>query len=196
MNEGFVGTMYAFTDDSRVLNDPEDFVFYKPTWDYQTYYYDTDFEYLYEGDLIIDTDVDNSYLMFMGSDSLITKIDTSVNNDRVLLLIKDSYGNAEVPFFTGSFEHIFVVDMRYFDRNLVNFIKEMGVTDVLFSMCSYSVVGVNAEELPVMLVQDADSQIVDEGPTSSVGLPKTAPLLSFSSAAEENEEEYTDEETT
>lgn len=196
VNEGFVGTMYAFTDDSRVLNDPEDFVFYKPTWDYQTYYYDTDFEYLYEGDLIIDTDVDNSYLMFMGSDALITKIDTSVNNDRVLLLIKDSYGNAEVPFFTASFEHIFVVDMRYFDRNLVNFIKEMGVTDVLFSMCSYSVVGVNAEGLPGMLVQDADSQIVDEGPTSSVGLPKTAPLLSFSSATEENEEEYTDEETT
>lgn len=189
VNEGYVGTMYAFTEDSRILNDPEDFVYYKPTWDYQTYYYDTDFDYMYEGDLFIDTDVDNSYLMFMGSDALVTKIDTSVNNDRVLLLVKDSYGNAEVPFYTASFEHIFVVDMRYFNRNLVNFIKEMGVTDVLFSMCSYSVVGVNAEELPVMLVQDADSAIVDNGPTSSVGLPKADVLLSFSTATEETAEE-------
>ena len=189
VNEGYVGTMYAFTEDSRILNDPEDFVYYKPTWDYQTYYYDTDFEYLYEGDLFIDTDVDNSYLMFMGSDALITKIDTDVNNDRVLLLVKDSYGNAEVPFFTGSFEHIFVVDMRYFDRNLVNFIKEMGVTDVLFSMCSYSVVGLNAEGLPGLLTQDADSQIVDEGPTSSIGLPKADVLLSFTTADQETGEE-------
>ena len=189
VNEGYVGTMYAFTEDSRILNDPEDFVYYKPTWDYQTYYYDTDFEYLYEGDLFVDTDVDNSYLMFMGSDALITKIDTDVNNDRVLLLVKDSYGNAEVPFFTGSFEHIFVVDMRYFDRNLVNFIKEMGVTDVLFSMCSYSVVGLNAEGLPGLLTQDADSQIVDEGPTSSIGLPKADVLLSFTTADQETGEE-------
>ena len=189
VNEGYVGTMYAFTEDSRILNDPEDFVYYKPTWDYQTYYYDTDFEYLYEGDLFIDTDVDNSYLMFMGSDALITKIDTGVNNDRVLLLVKDSYGNAEVPFYTSSFEHIFVVDMRYFDRNLVNFIQEMGVTDVLFSMCSYSVVGVNAEGLPGLLTQDADSQIVDEGPTSSVGLPKAEILLSFTTVSEDSEDE-------
>lgn len=173
VNEGFVGTMYAFTDDSRVLNDPEDFVYYKPVWDYQSYFYDSSFEYLYEGDLILDVDVDNSYLMFIGSDGLVTKIDTGVDNDRILLLVKDSYGNAEVPFFTASFEHIFVVDMRYFSRNLVNFIKEMGVTDVLFSMCSYSVVGVNAEELPVMLVQDADSEIVDEGPTSTIDVPAT-----------------------
>lgn len=194
VNEGFVGTMYAFTDDSRVLNDPEDFVFYKPTWDYQTYYYDSYFDYLYEGDLIIDTDVDNSYLMFMGSDTLVTKIDTSVNNNRVLLLVKDSYGNAEVPFLTSSFEHIFVVDMRYFDRNLVNFIKEMGVTDVLFSMCSYSVVGVNAEELPWMLIQDAESQIVDNGPTSSVGLPKTTPLAPLGATQDEEEDDQTDAE--
>lgn len=190
VNEGYVGTMYAFTGDSRILNDPEDFVYYKPTWDYQTYYYDTYFNYMYESDLFVDVDVDNSYLMFMGSDALITKIDTNVKNDRVLLLFKDSYGNAEVPFFTSSFEHIFVVDMRYFNRNLVNFIEEMGVTDVLFSMCSYSVVGVNAESMPWMLEQDPDSEIVDGGPTSTIDVPVN--LLETQNG---EEEETADSET-
>ena len=200
INQGYVGTMYAFTEDSRVLNDPEDFVYYLPNWDYDTYYYDTDFEYMYEGDLFVDVDVSNSYLMFMGSDSMITKIDTGVDNDRVLLLIKDSYGNAEVPFYTASFEHIFVVDMRYFDRNLVSFIKEMGVTDVLFSMCAYSVVGINAENLPVMLEQDADSKIVDEGPTSTlVDVPKnlldTDDALKFGLEQRPDEEDADEEDT-
>lgn len=195
VNEGYVGTMYAFTDDSRILNDPEDFIYYKPTWDYETYYYDTDFDYLYQGDLFVDVDVDNSYLMFMGADSLVTKIDTSVDNDRILLLIKDSYGNAEVPFYTSSFEHIFVVDMRYFNRNLVNFIKEMGVTDVLFSMCAYSVVGVNAEELPGLLTQDVDGEIIDGGPTSTlVDVPKN--LLNTDKAQKFGiEEDLSDQET-
>ena len=143
----------------------------------------------------MDVDVANSYLMFMGADSLVTKIDTSVDNDRILLLIKDSYGNAEVPFYTSSFEHILVVDMRYFNRNLVNFIKEMGVTDVLFSMCAYSVVGVNAEELPGLLTQDADGEIIDGGPTSTlVDVPKN--LLNTDKAQEFGiEENLSDQET-
>lgn len=195
VNEGYVGTMYAFTEDSRILNDPEDFIYYKPTWDYETYYYDTYFNYQYEDELFVDVDVDNSYLMFMGSDALITKIDTRVNNDRTLLLIKDSYGNAEVPFYTSSFEHIIVVDMRYFNRNLVNFIEEMGVTDVLFSMCSYSVVGVNAESLPWLLVQDPDTQIVDDGPTSTVSdMPKNLPDTGMTQNAD-TEENTSENET-
>ena len=170
-NEGFVGTMYAFSGDSRIHDDPEDFVFYRPTATYQTYFYDTAFNFLRTGDLIIDTDSSNSYLMFMGGDDYTVKINTNVKNGRKLLLIKDSYGNAEVPFYTSSFEQIFVMDVRYFERNLVNFINDMGITDVLFSMCSYSVVGTNADYLPDLLTQDADSSIVDEQTSSQISNP-------------------------
>ena len=37
--------------------------------------------------------------------------------------------------------------MRYFQRNLVNFVNEMGITDLLFTCCSYSAVGPNADNL-------------------------------------------------
>lgn len=162
VNSGYVGTMYAYSQDSRILNDPEDFTYYVPQCDYTTYYYDSSFNYQYEYDLIIDVDVASSYLMFMGSDTFIVKIDTAVKNGRTLLLVKDSYGNAMVPFFTGSYEQIFVVDMRYFNLNLADFINQMGVTDVLFSMCAYSVVGTNADGLSTLIAQNPGQEIIDE----------------------------------
>ncbi len=164
VNEGYVGTMYAFSEDSRILNDPEDFVYYVPKAEYSAHFYDSSFNYQYTDDLFREVDTASSYLMFLGSDEYVVKVDTEVKNNRRLLVIKDSYGNAEIPFLTGSFEQVFVADMRYFERNLPNFIKSMGITDVLFSMCSYSVVGGNADNLMNLITQDAGSTIVDEQP--------------------------------
>ena len=167
-NEGYVGTMYAYSQDSRILNDPEDFTYYVPNCEYSTYYYTTSFEYQNQDDLILDVSTSNSYLMFMGGDDKIVKIKTAVNNGRKLLVIKDSYGNAEIPFYTSSFEEVYVVDMRYFDCNLVNFIQDLGITDVLCSMCSYSVVGTNAENLMTMITQYSDQHVQDTQPAESL----------------------------
>ncbi|MBE6932968.1 MAG: hypothetical protein E7464_06295 [Ruminococcaceae bacterium] len=164
VNEGYVGTMYAFSEDSRILNDPEDFTYYVPTCEYEAHFYDSSFNYEYTDDLFREVGVASSYLMFLGSDEYIVKVDTEVNNNRRLLVIKDSYGNAEIPFYTSSFEQVFVADMRYLERNLPNFIEAMGITDVLFSMCSYSVVGGNADNLMNLITQDAGSEIIDEQP--------------------------------
>ncbi len=160
-NEGYVGTMYAFSKDANLLNDPETFTYYKPGNNYQTYYYDTSFGYEGTGNLLWKTDVANSYLVFMGGDKKVVKVKTDVNNGRKLCIIKDSFGNAEVPFYTSSFEEIYVIDMRYFDRNLVDFIQQMGVTDVLFTMCSYSVYGTNADNLETLRTQNRGETIVD-----------------------------------
>ena len=167
VNEGYVGTMYAFSEDSRILNDPEDFLYYIPKAEYDAFFYDSYFDYHFRDDLFFDFDGSSSYLMFLGSDEYVVKINTKVKNGRRLLVIKDSYGNAEIPFLTGSFEQVYVADMRYFQRNLPNFIKAMGVTDVLFSCCSYSVVGGNADNLMNLITQDPDSEIVDHQPEIS-----------------------------
>ena len=167
VNEGYVGTMYAFSEDSRILNDPEDFLYYIPKAEYDAFYYDTNFDYHFRDDLFFDVSTASSYLMFLGSDEYVVKVNTKVKNGRKLLVIKDSYGNAEIPFLTGSFEQVYVADMRYFQRNLPNFIKSMGITDVLFSCCSYSVVGGNADNLMNLITQDPDSEIVDHQPEIS-----------------------------
>ncbi len=163
-NEGFVGTMYAFSGSSDILNDPETFTYYVPSNidECTTYYYTTDFTYTGTGNFFNKVNTANSYLVFMGGDELVVKVKTNVTNGRKLCIIKDSYGNAEVAYYMGSFEEIYVIDMRYFELNLVDFVEEMGITDLLFTMCSYSVVGENADNLDTLITQHKGETIVDQ----------------------------------
>lgn len=159
--DGYMGTMYSYTQSANLLNDPETFVYYKPSNDYTTYYYNTSYGFDYKFPLFVEMPVNSSYSTFMGGDAKIVRIKTDVNNGRKLLLFKDSYGNAEVPFYTGSFEEIYVCDMRYFDLNAVQFIKEKKITDLLFTMCTFSAVGTNANGLNKVL-DNPVKEIIDE----------------------------------
>lgn len=169
---GYVGTMYGFSQDTRILNDPDDFHYFVPASNYVASYYDTFFNYQYEDDLFADVDTANAYLKFLGGDSCIVKVDTQMKNGRKLLVIKDSFGNAEIPFYTNSFEQIYVADVRYLECNLVSFIKDMGITDVLFTMSAYSVVGDNADNIQNLIAQNAGETITDSHIVPSV-TPKT-----------------------
>ena len=153
---GYVGSMYTFTKSAVLQDNPEDFTYYTPQNDYTTEYYDVDFTNPREGNLMIQLDNVEPvswYLVFMGGDEKITHVHTDCDNDRTLVMIKDSYGNALVPYLTHSFTDIYVLDMRYFERNAVDFIKNAGATDVLFAMNTFSATGGNSEQLEVLRKQ-------------------------------------------
>ena len=145
--EGFVGSQYTVTtQDARLLNDPETLVYYKPSNWHTCDYYDTSYNLEFEAWPIF-IPGSTTYSGIFGGDKKIVRIETDVNNGRKLAILKDSYGNAEVPFLVGSFEEIYVIDVRWFDLNAIDFIKEQGVTDVLFSMSTVSATGVNADHI-------------------------------------------------
>lgn len=135
VKEGFVGSLYGYTNDITLANAPEQFHYFLPpdvTYSVQTYYYDTLapkgsgalFHEYVEGA--------NCYGMFLGADAIHTKVTTSTNNGRKIVVFKESYGNAFVPFLVNNFEEIYVIDIRYFGTNAVDYIKKIGATDVLF----------------------------------------------------------------
>ena len=134
--EGFGGTMNYFSGYVKELGDhPDTFYYYKPANDYTVTYYDSWFSNGVVDDLFYDwVSGDGCYSAIMGGDRNITEIKTDVGNGRCLVLIKDSYGNALVPFFVGSFEKIYVVDFRYVDISMKELFERIGVTDVLFGM--------------------------------------------------------------
>ncbi len=140
---GYVGSLYGFSGAAALNDNPEDFVFYRPDNQYTTHYYTTAFDYNYSGALLVEAYGSALYCTFMGGDEKIVHIETDAPNDRTLFIIKDSYGNALVPFLTNSFKNIFVVDMRYFERNIITFMKDLGATDVLFAMNTFSATGSN-----------------------------------------------------
>jgi hypothetical protein len=148
--DGYVGTLYGYTNNTDLKNNPEPFIYYVPQNNYTTTYYDTDMTNEREGSLLLNLDnVASSswYLVFMGGDERITHVTTDCQNNRKLVIIKDSYGNALVPLLTQSFSEIWVIDMRYFELGAVDFIKEQGITDVLFAMNTFSATGGNSAKL-------------------------------------------------
>lgn len=153
--EGYVGSLYSFTQSADLLNDPEVFSYYVPATDYTATYYTTDFQIdedvKFYHTIFVDQPASSAYSTFMGGDQKIVKIETETKNGRKLVVFKDSYGNAEIPFLIGSFEEIYVCDVRYFDINAIDFVKEQGITDVLFTMCTFSAVGENAEGINTII---------------------------------------------
>jgi hypothetical protein len=148
VKEGYVGTLYGYTGDNDLRDNPEEFIYYKPQNKYTTEFFSTDLSEQWEGNLLINLDnLDpvSWYLVFMGTDQAVTHVKTDVGNGRKLAIIKDSYGNALAPCLTGSFEEIYVIDMRYFDVNAVSTIKDWGITDLLFAMNTFSATGSNFE---------------------------------------------------
>ena len=143
--EDYVGTLYGYTQSSVLLNSPEEFVYYKPRVKTETEQYDTYFQNPKEAPLLLDPEpmATSSYYMVFGSDDRIAHVRTECKNGRTLVIFKDSYGNALLPFLTSSFEDIYLCDIRYFDINAAQFVRNVKATDLLFAMCSYSAVGGN-----------------------------------------------------
>ena len=144
---GYVGSMYYYSSDVNLYNDPEQYtVYYSPNEDkLTTTYYNRYYSNGYDSNLFLCNDASYYYLTFLGSDDLIAHVKTNASTGRNLVVIKESYGNALIPFFTESFDNIYVLDLRYCEVNAINFCKEVGATDLLFANCAYTVAGGNCD---------------------------------------------------
>lgn len=147
---GYVGTMYKYSGYKQVLVDnPEDFVTYKPKVGYTATFYNQSFQngrtrdpedgmYFYYSD-----DKRSSwYSTYLNGDAYAWQIKSDAcSNGRKLLIVKDSYGNPLANYLLYSFEEIYVVDARVFELKLKDFVTEHGITDVLFAESLFSAVG-------------------------------------------------------
>lgn len=155
VKEGYVGTLYGYSGENpAILNNPEEFVYYVPPVQTTVTQYSVDD--LSTGKTVpLLTNIEGwatvSWYLVFGTDDVVRHIETETHNGRKLMIIKDSYGNALVPNLTSSFEEIWVADMRYFKGSVTDFVKEKGVTDLLFTMNSFSAVGGNDKKLPGIL---------------------------------------------
>ncbi len=73
----------------------------------------------------------NKYEVFLGGNYDKVIIDTVTQNDKVLLIIKDSFANCMIPMFTPYFSKIVVVDPRYLTDSMDAIIEETDFTHIL-----------------------------------------------------------------
>lgn len=76
-------------------------------------------------------DKKDKYTVFLDGNHPYIKIKTNVKEDKKLLIIKDSFANSFIPFLTGHFSEIHIIDPRYYKDDIVDLIEEENIDDVL-----------------------------------------------------------------
>ena len=73
----------------------------------------------------------NKYNCFMMGDHPYAEIHNEKGRKN-LLVIKDSYANAFLPFLAEHYKNIYVIDYRYYEKKLPELIREKGIEEILF----------------------------------------------------------------
>ena len=74
----------------------------------------------------------DKYSYFLNGNNSRAIIKTNVNNDKKLLVIKDSYAHIMSQFLCQNYSEVHFLDPRYTNFDYVEYAKENGITDVLF----------------------------------------------------------------
>lgn len=74
----------------------------------------------------------DKYAVFFDSNHAQVKISTPIQENRTLLVLKDSYANCFVPFLAPYYRTIIMVDPRYYYGNLEELIQVENIQEVLY----------------------------------------------------------------
>ncbi len=134
--DNFVGAFYNDSGkDPALEKDPDTVYAYKPIGNIKLEYTDT------KGNKtkwpiiadVSDWSRGSKYNTFIGGDQPYAHIvNSDITDGSSCLVIKESFGNAMVPFLTLNYAEVHVVDYRYWDGDICKFAKENGVDDVIF----------------------------------------------------------------
>lgn len=76
---------------------------------------------------------EDEYAVFLNGDhALIHIVSEEASSDAKLIVVKDSYANAFIPYLTADFRDIYVIDPRLWEGNLVDLVNDKKVDRVLF----------------------------------------------------------------
>lgn len=133
--DGFLGSFYNDTKDSKLKANPDTVVAYKPNADSILHVTASDGT-KYDWPVIYDVTnygASLKYSTFIASDNPYTVIENKELTDgSSCIVVKESFGNAFVPFLVDHYETIYVIDYRYWSGSIEELAREKGVSDVIF----------------------------------------------------------------
>ena len=130
---GFLGTLYNSSLDKNLAANPDTVEYYVTDLPYEQTNTKKDGT-TYKGRLISEyaDGHTNGYLTFMGGDIPLATIRTENTSGRSIIVFKESYGNAFIPFLVPHYDTVYVADIRSFPYNAVTFIQNNHIGEVLF----------------------------------------------------------------
>ncbi|MFD3158105.1 DHHW family protein [Haloimpatiens sp. FM7330] len=130
VTDSFYGTQYSKGGFKNIQPDSIELYLPKGNEKYNVEYYDENktTNSLYDMNNLNKKD---KYTVFFNGNHPFMKISTNIKNGKKLLVIKDSYANSFIPFLTGHYSEIYVVDLRYYTDNLNKLVKSNDINDML-----------------------------------------------------------------
>lgn len=134
--DGFLGSFYNDTSSEKLKKKPDVVTGYIPKAEATLKYTTTDGQ---EITWPIINDVSSygaglKYSAFIGADNPYTIIENSdLTDGSSCIVVKESFGNAFVPFLVDHYQTIYVIDYRYYQGTIEKLVKDTGAQDVILA---------------------------------------------------------------
>ncbi len=131
VSKDFYGTFYSRANNKHLS---ADFIeVFKPKFNvsYDVHYVaeDKSTNTLYELEHL---DKKDKYSVFLDGNHPLVTIKTNIENNKKLVLFKDSYSHCFIPFLTNHYQEIHVIDLRYYKLDVYDYIDENDISEALF----------------------------------------------------------------
>ena len=130
----FLGTFYTSLKNGDMAANPDTVEAYVPMGTNDMVFWDTDgTEYQWKVINDVSTWGENSgYYCYIGGDKPLSIIENpQITDGSSCLVLKESYGNCFVPFLVDHYETVYVIDFRYANVNVVDYVKENNIQDLI-----------------------------------------------------------------
>ncbi len=153
--EGFVGSLYKASNADVLKKNPDHVEYFKTRVDVDAQVYkDSRMENGIKVFVVARAvNSDNKYLAFIGGDQPLEKIVTSNKNGKKILVIKESYGNALVPFLCDNYEEVYVVDPRKTNFDLAEFVEAQSIGEVLMINYTFAMANETYKEALLSMIK-------------------------------------------
>ena len=131
LNTKWKGTMYGYTGDERVKEFSDEVYAYVSNKKHTMTIYSANGDVTKYNSSVLTSY--KSYDAFLEGDNAYTVINVPENpKEMTILVLKDSYGRALIPFLVEHYSTIIVVDPRYIYFDIYEHLKDYSLTDILF----------------------------------------------------------------
>lgn len=135
IDDSYLGTLYGYSDKAQILADNPDYIEGIYPLKYSTasgmIYKDSS---LTNGTAftIINAEASSYAAAFCSGDQPIEVIKTGNTNGKKIAVIKNSFGNAFIPFLIDNYQEIYVIDPRSVSMSLKDFVTNNGIQEIVF----------------------------------------------------------------
>jgi hypothetical protein len=132
----YLGSFYTDTNKSKSLRKDKIKAFYPVSNEKIKMTYRSEAGQTYKSSVISDAtgySISYKYCAFISGDNPYTVVkNSSIKDGSSCIVVKESYGNAFVPYLADHYQTIYVIDYRYWNGSVSSYAKKKKVQDVIF----------------------------------------------------------------